>query len=42
LVEQEINDKDFIAILEEINNSSSQIRYYYVVDIFDLPGSRLE
>src|SRR5699024_4932933 len=42
LVAQEINDKDFISILEKINESSNKIRYYYVVDVFDLPGSRLE
>ncbi|KAJ3619194.1 hypothetical protein Zmor_008731 [Zophobas morio] len=42
LVEQEINDKDFIEILEGINKASDKIRYYYVVDIFDLPGSRLD
>ncbi|AKX34148.1 GTP-binding protein YqeH [Spiroplasma litorale] len=42
LVEQEINDKDFIDILDNINKEKEKIRYYYVVDIFDLPGSRLE
>ncbi|AUM62653.1 ribosome biogenesis GTPase YqeH [Spiroplasma monobiae] len=41
LVEQEINDQDFINIIDEINSTSKKIRYYYVVDIFDLPGSRL-
>ncbi len=41
LVEQEINDKDFIDILDNINRTTDKIRYYYVVDIFDLPGSRL-
>ncbi|KAF5273348.1 hypothetical protein FQR65_LT17180 [Abscondita terminalis] len=39
LVEQEINDKDFIAILEDINKTKEKIRYYYVVDVFDLPGN---
>ncbi|ASP28269.1 30S ribosome assembly GTPase [Spiroplasma corruscae] len=42
LVEQDINDKDFIEILDNINKENENIRYYYVVDIFDLPGSRLE
>ncbi|WP_338973121.1 ribosome biogenesis GTPase YqeH [Spiroplasma endosymbiont of Panorpa germanica] len=41
LVEQEINDKDFIEILDNINKESKKIRYYYVIDIFDLPGSRI-
>ncbi|AGR41305.1 ribosome biogenesis GTPase YqeH [Spiroplasma taiwanense] len=41
LVEQEINDKDFIDIINQINVTTEKIRYYYVVDIFDLPGSRL-
>ncbi|AHI52883.1 ribosome biogenesis GTPase YqeH [Spiroplasma culicicola] len=41
LVEQEINDQDFIDILDNINKTQEKIRYYYVVDIFDLPGSRL-
>ncbi|WP_339035065.1 ribosome biogenesis GTPase YqeH [Spiroplasma endosymbiont of Cantharis rufa] len=41
LVEQEINDKDFIDIIDEINQTKNKIRYYYVVDMFDLPGSRL-
>ncbi|QHX36657.1 ribosome biogenesis GTPase YqeH [Spiroplasma sp. BIUS-1] len=41
LVEQEINDQDFIDIIDEINSTNKKIRYYYVVDIFDLPGSRL-
>ncbi|WP_339020147.1 ribosome biogenesis GTPase YqeH [Spiroplasma endosymbiont of Atherix ibis] len=41
LVEQEINDQDFINIIDEINSTTKKIRYYYVVDIFDLPGSRL-
>ncbi|ALD66408.1 ribosome biogenesis GTPase YqeH [Spiroplasma cantharicola] len=41
LVEQEINDEDFIAIIDEINQTKNKIRYYYVVDMFDLPGSRL-
>ncbi|AKU79743.1 ribosome biogenesis GTPase YqeH [Spiroplasma turonicum] len=42
LVEQDINDKDFIEILDNINKEKEKIRYYYVVDIFDLPGSRLD
>ncbi|QBQ07688.1 30S ribosome assembly GTPase [Spiroplasma gladiatoris] len=42
LVEQDIFDEDFIAILDEINKNNEKIRYYYVIDIFDLPGSRLE
>ncbi|AOG60535.1 30S ribosome assembly GTPase [Spiroplasma helicoides] len=42
LVEQEINDKDFIDILDNINKTTEKIRYYYVIDIFDLPGSRLD
>ncbi|AXK51188.1 ribosome biogenesis GTPase YqeH [Spiroplasma alleghenense] len=41
LVEQEINDKDFIEILDNINKEKNKIRYYYVIDIFDLPGSRI-
>ncbi|AUB31548.1 ribosome biogenesis GTPase YqeH [Spiroplasma floricola] len=41
LVEQEINDQDFINIIDEINSTTKKIRYYYVVDIFDLPGSRM-
>ncbi|AGR42114.1 ribosome biogenesis GTPase YqeH [Spiroplasma diminutum] len=41
LVEQEINDQDFIKIIDDINKTDEKIRYYYVVDIFDLPGSRL-
>ncbi|WP_338984266.1 ribosome biogenesis GTPase YqeH [Spiroplasma endosymbiont of Diplazon laetatorius] len=41
LVEQEINDQDFVDIIDEINSTKNKIRYYYVVDIFDLPGSRL-
>ncbi|QGS51926.1 ribosome biogenesis GTPase YqeH [Spiroplasma tabanidicola] len=42
LVEQDIFDEDFVEILDEINKNKTKIRYYYVVDIFDLPGSRLE
>ncbi len=41
LVSQEINDKDFIQILDDINKITEKIRYYYVLDIFDLPGSRV-
>ncbi|AHI53913.1 GTP-binding protein YqeH [Spiroplasma sabaudiense Ar-1343] len=41
LVEQEINDKDFIDILDNINKNNAKIRYYYVIDIYDLPGSRI-
>ncbi|QEH61855.1 30S ribosome assembly GTPase [Spiroplasma chinense] len=41
LVEQDINDQDFIKIIDDVNSTDKKIRYYYVVDIFDLPGSRL-
>lgn len=42
LVEQEIDDHDFVNILNDINQTPEKIRYYYVVDIFDLPGSRVK
>ena len=42
LIEYEIDDSDFIEVLKQINNSPKKIRYYYVVDVFDFPGSRIK
>lgn len=41
LIEQEINQKDFIKNIDEVLKNDPTAIFYYVVDIFDLKGSRM-
>ncbi|WP_031542784.1 ribosome biogenesis GTPase YqeH [Mesoplasma photuris] len=41
LVDQDINQDQFIENIKEISKSKSKKTFYYIVDIFDLEGTRM-